>query len=944
MTSNLSVEERLRSALSRRYRIEREVGSGGMAAVYLATDLKHNRKVAVKALRPDLGEALGVQRFLREVDVAARLTHPHILPLHDSGEADGLLYFVMPFVEGESLQARLRREKQLPLDDAIQFAREIADALAYAHQQGVIHRDIKPANILLEAGHAVLADFGIAQAVAEVDDARLTGSGVTLGTPAYMSPEQASGQGELDGRSDQYSLACVLYEMLVGQPPFTGPTEESVVRQHLTADPPDVTQLRPSVGPGLPEILRKALEKTPADRFPLVREFGAALRSVIPADITGPVSTPAPGAAERKNRRHAARWLVSAVTTAVLVIGGGFIFLGSTNDFGFSMRDWILITDFQNATGESVFDRSLNTALAIGLEQSNHLNVFPKTRVAETLQRMLREDTGVIDEELGGEIARRENLTVLVVPSIDKVGSTYMLGIRMIDPLTGEDVLSRSMQADGPDEVLPALDRLARRLRRDLGESLYSVTRQSVPLGQATTPSLEALEAWSEGQFHWGQRRFDEAVSLFQRAIELDSSFAMAHQELGGAYYYMGDRQNGERHFETAVSLTDRITERERLWIQAEIENWRENYESAVAAYNIYLTRFQDDLSGWFRLGFAQMRQGHNPEAVQAFARVAELDPTNVAAYINLATSYNQLGEREKALEHYLNAFELRPEWRTSGNLNHEFGFNYAELGEIDSAEAVFREMLSGPDDQRALGYRSLGLLNMYVGRYREAQEHLRQAVLIQEMLGYGLSEFRSRLYLATALSAHGAEEAVREELARARALAEPESIQPNWLQYVGKHHARRGMIEETEHFLANAISRMNADSPGDRAAVALLRGELALAQGMTEGALRHLQTAYAITESSYALASLAFAHYVAGDLERAEEEYLTLISRLDLGWEAQEPWAQAHYRLGNIYQQLGDTGNALKYYRALVEVWEDGDDDILLLAEARRRIEELSG
>jgi tetratricopeptide (TPR) repeat protein len=628
----------------------------------------------------------------------------------------------------------------------------------------------------------------------------------------------------------------------------------------------------------------------------------------------------------------------------VLVVGGGFIFLGSTNDFGFSRRDWILITDFQNATGESVFDRSLNNALAIGLEQSNHLNVFPKTRVAETLQRMLREDTGVIDEELGGEIARRENLTVLVVPSIDKVGSTYVLGIRMIDPLTGEDVLSRSMQADGPDEVLPALDRLARRLRRDLGESLYSVTRQSVPLGQATTPSLEALEAWSEGQFHWGQRRFDEAVTLFQRAIELDPSFAMAHQELGGAYYYMGDRQNGERHFETSVSLTDRITERERLWIQAEIENWRENYESAVAAYNIYLTRFQDDLSGWFRLGFAQMRQGHSPEAVQAFARVAELDPTNVAAYINLATSYNQLGEREKALEHYLNAFELRPEWRTSGNLNHEFGFNYAELGEIESAEAVFREMLSGPDDQRALGYRSLGLLNMYVGRYREAQEHLRQAVLIQEALGYGLSEFRSRLYLASALSAHGAEEAVREELARARVLAEPESVEPNWLQYVGKHHARLGMIEETEHFLANAITRMNEDSPGDRAAVAHLRGELALAQGRTEEALRHLQTAYALTESSYALASLAYAHYVAGDLETAEEEYLTLIFRLDIGWEAQEPWAQAHYRLGNIYQQLGDTGNALKYYRALQEIWRDGDDDLLLLAEARRRIEELSG
>jgi serine/threonine protein kinase len=287
-----------------------------------------------------------------------------------------------------------------------------------------------------------------------------------------MSPEQATGQRELDGRSDQYSLACVLYEMLVGQPPFTGPTEESVVRQHLTAAPPDVTQLRPSVGPGLPKILRKAMAKTPADRFALVRVFGAALRNVIPPDITGPVSTPGAAPPVPKKRRHTARWLVSGVTTAVLVLVGGFMLLGSTNDFGFSRRDWILITDFRNATDEAVFDRSLNNALAIGLEQSNHLNVFPKTRVTETLQRMLREDTGVIDEDLGREIALRENLTVLVVPNIDKIGSTYMLGIRMVDPQTGEDVLSRSMQAAGQDEVLPTLDRLARRLRRDLGESL----------------------------------------------------------------------------------------------------------------------------------------------------------------------------------------------------------------------------------------------------------------------------------------------------------------------------------------------------------------------------------------------------------------------------------------------------------------------------------------
>ncbi|MDH3571239.1 MAG: serine/threonine protein kinase, partial [Gemmatimonadota bacterium] len=230
--------ERLRTALADRYTIERELGKGGMATVYLAEDVKHHRPVALKVLRPELAAALGPERFLREIEIAANLHHPHILPLYDSGEAEGFLYYVMPYVEGESLRDRLEREKQLAIDDALQVAREVADALSYAHAHGVIHRDIKPENILLESGHAVVADFGIARAVDAAGGARLTETGIAIGTPAYMSPEQAGGEKDLDGRSDLYSLGCVLYEMLAGQPPFTGPTVESLVHQHLSAEPP----------------------------------------------------------------------------------------------------------------------------------------------------------------------------------------------------------------------------------------------------------------------------------------------------------------------------------------------------------------------------------------------------------------------------------------------------------------------------------------------------------------------------------------------------------------------------------------------------------------------------------------------------------------------------------------------------------------------------------
>ncbi len=269
--------DRLTTALADRYRIERELGAGGMATVYLAEDVKHERHVALKVLKPDLAHALGPERFLREIKITARLTHPHILPLLDSGEADGFLFYVMPFVEGETLRDRLDREKQLPIDDAVQIAREVADALSYAHSHDVLHRDIKPENILLESGHAVVADFGIARAISAAGGDRLTETGLAIGTPSYMSPEQAVGSGDLDGRSDLYALGCVFFEMLAGQPPFTGPTVESVIQQHVAVEAPAITNLRPAVPADVVAAVARALAKTPADRFSPVGQFAEAL-------------------------------------------------------------------------------------------------------------------------------------------------------------------------------------------------------------------------------------------------------------------------------------------------------------------------------------------------------------------------------------------------------------------------------------------------------------------------------------------------------------------------------------------------------------------------------------------------------------------------------------------------------------------------------------------
>ena len=299
------VAPRLSSALADRYRIERELGAGGMATVYLAHDLKHQRDVAIKVLHPDLGAALGGKRFLSEIRTTARLQHPHILPLLDSGDAEGLLYYVMPYVSGETLRARLDRERQLPVDDAVRIASEVADALGSAHALGIIHRDIKPENILLQNGHAIVADFGIALAVQSAGGARMTQTGLSLGTPSYMSPEQAMGERVIDARSDIYALGAVMYEMLTGEPPFVGPTVQAIVAKVVSAEPQRPTLVRASIGPAIEQAVLRALAKLPADRFATAAAFGEALRQA---------PTIAPGVATLvASRRARIDWRVALV-------------------------------------------------------------------------------------------------------------------------------------------------------------------------------------------------------------------------------------------------------------------------------------------------------------------------------------------------------------------------------------------------------------------------------------------------------------------------------------------------------------------------------------------------------------------------------------------------------------------------------------------------------
>ncbi len=316
----------LSSALAGRYRVERELGQGGMAVVYLGYDLRHDRRVALKVLRAELAAILGAERFLKEIKTTANLQHPHILPLHDSGEVEGLVYYVMPYVEGESLRDRLLREKQLPIDETVRIATEVASALDYAHRHGVVHRDIKPENILLHEGRAVVADFGIALAASRTDGAtRLTETGLSLGTPAYMAPEQAMGERDVTGKADVYALGCVVYEMLVGQPPFNGPTAQAIIAQVLTDEPRGLTVQRHTVAPHIEAAVFRALEKLPADRFASAQEFADALHAdaTAPAGAARPARRGFPGRARRAPWPEALRHPVTLLFAALAVAGLG---------------------------------------------------------------------------------------------------------------------------------------------------------------------------------------------------------------------------------------------------------------------------------------------------------------------------------------------------------------------------------------------------------------------------------------------------------------------------------------------------------------------------------------------------------------------------------------------------------------------------------------------
>ncbi len=685
------------------------------------------------------------------------------------------------------------------------------------------------------------------------------------------------------------------------------------------------------------QAVTKALAKVPADRFATASQLADALELAAAAAVQQER-----GRKRRRLMKSPVLWLVGCL---ILATAGGAVMLYPSTTIPFDTRDWILITDFENETGDSVFDGSLNTAFTVGVAQSRHINVFPRSRVAQVLELMGQEDVGALSGSLGLEVALRASIRVVVVPVISRVDSVYMITTRIVDPATGSDLRSRSIQATGKAEVLASLDKLARKLRRDLGESILAVAQRGVRLDHATTPSLEALRAWSEGNRHWNEGRYDLAGVLYNRAVELDSSFAMAHVSLGGYYlWWEGNRPQSDLHFDKALSLLDRVTERERLEIQATVYGYREDREAQINTLQIYLARYPDDLNQRYNLGTAYMRAGRYEEAISTLEQVLEADSSSASAYINVATSYHILGAHAEALPYYLKAFELQPEWLVSVNLNHEFGFNYVGMGDLEAAEQTFQRMLSESPGQQAKGHRSLALLRTYSGKYAVAIPHFRRAILLDQTIAAPLSEFRDRLYLVAAFRAKGALQDAQRELAAARELADSIPIEPDWLKILAKQLARGGSVAEAIELRELITARMDQDNRRDKAALSLVTGEIALAEGDFAEAIRQLEMSCALFPTwKYHLESLAYGYLVSGDLVAAQAKYEELVARPLLAGEAQEYWILAHYQLGRIHEEKGETAKAIEYYRRFLDIWKAGDEDLINLQDAKRRLAQLS-
>lgn len=1017
-----------------------------MSRVFLAEEVRLGRQVVLKLLPPEMGAAVSVERFEREIQLAARLQHPHIVPLLTAGASGDLLYYVMPFISGESLRVKLAREGELPVLESVRILREVVDALSYAHRNGVVHRDIKPDNILLSEGHAVITDFGVAKAVsASSGGTSLTSLGVALGTPAYMAPEQAAADPHVDHRADIYAVGALAYEMLAGRPPFTAPTAQALLAAQITQTPDPVVQYRRTVPPGLNSVVMRCLEKRPADRWQSAAEMVPQLDAMTtPSSGTMPVPTPgfiSTGTEQAIRRGHPLRvaglfglaslvvigavWLLVqrlglpdwvlygaagllllglpvmlltglherkravARTTALetpapangvarlltwrkAMLGGALAFaaLGTVAGGYTAMRvlgigpvgtlvasgvlkdrEPLLLADFENRSADSTLGPSLTEAFRVDLSQSPTVQLLDASTIGDALQRMQRPGGSPLPVRLARELAEREGIKGVVSGQIDPVGKGYVLSASLLNAADGHVLTAVRETAPSDGELLGAIDRLSKKLRERVGESLVSI-RQNPPLEQVTTASLAALRKYTEALRLEEDDKSESAIPLLQEAVALDTGFAMAYRKLAVILGNLGGNEAGQIAAATrAFSHRDRLPELEGDLTAGYYHQFVE-YDPvrAAAAYRAALAVNPDNLVAlnnlsvtlqqsrdWAeaeslavragRIGrgasffenalVAQVAQGHYDAAARtlaSFAAKAPASPALLDMRARLAITQRDYAAGGRILG------QLRAAQRTSPGWQARTSIMLARLGrltgKVAESERYLRENMAGSEANGAIGN--------YVGAAAEL-------ALLQ-------LDFRSRPDSGLAILAAALE---RHPLAGIPAPDRPYPVLLLAYARLGKPEVARRLTREYESSVPEGQRRGN-----DLRLFAA--GMLAETEGRTADAAAayrkwHEQGGACTACGLFDLARLADR---AGQADSALALYDRAINAPAFRRLFLDPFQlpSALKRSGELYEVKGDRARAAERYRRFVDLWKDADPELQPgVREVRMRLARLS-